>query len=237
MYLAKFLSHSGICSRRKAAIIIKSGEVRVNNLTTLNPAYVVVPSDVILVNGQKLRLSDAVEKQYVIFNKPAGLVTTTEDEFNRKTVIDYLVQNGAPGNIFPVGRLDYETTGLLLLTNDGDFANKMSHPKFEVTKCYSCRLDKSFRHADLMLLQKGIMLSDGFFKPDHVMILKSRKSDLVLITLHCGRNRIVRRVFGALGYNVMELERTAVGPFSLGTLKTGEWRVISEKIIKSKVSL
>jgi len=224
MFLAKFLAQMGVCSRRNAALLIKDGKVLVNRQIVTNPAYMVQESDIVSYDHQKYTLPSAPEKKYLILNKPAGLVTTTSDQFGRMSVVDYLKAQGVTDILLPVGRLDYETTGLLLLTNDGDFAYKMSHPKFEVTKCYSCHTNRQFRYADFLLLKKGIYLEDGFIKPDNIMMPQSKRGNEVLITIHSGRNRIVRRMFDALGYNIKSLHRTAVGPYSLGSLKIGEWR-------------
>jgi 23S rRNA pseudouridine2605 synthase len=237
MYLAKFLAQQGICARRKAALLIKAGKICIDGIVIYNPAYLVSETDTVIYQNKSFQLGKNTNPlHYVLFNKPPKLVTTTNDEFGRKSVIDYLQEHGITQTLFPVGRLDYLTTGLLLLTNDGDFAYRMSHPKFEIVKRYQVTLNRLFQPQDLKLLKQGIMLSDGFIQPDNLRILSQQKNFLVEISIHSGRNRIVRRIFNALGYNILELKRTSIGPFSLGTLAVGAWKFLDKKAIEQMLT-
>lgn len=228
MLLVKYLAHAGLCSRRASEKLIKSGQIQINGKFLDQPGYDVKEGDKVTHNGKLVQIQPGAEKIYLILNKPAGLITTASDEQGRETVVSYLQKRGIEERVFPIGRLDKDTTGLLILTNDGDFAYKMSHPKFEVRKTYIAKLDKKINLQDLKRLQNGLKLDDGFIKPDKLQTLTA---STVEISLHSGKNRIVRRIFKFLGYQVTNLHRTSFGPLTLLGIKAGEWKKLSLKKI------
>ncbi len=221
MRLNKYLAHSGICSRRQAVDIIKSGKVRVNGTVETNPAYEVAPKDLVEYNGKKIRPNRNFV--YVIMNKPKNVVTTTSDEKSRKTVLD-IIQPKIKERIYPVGRLDRLTTGLLLLTNDGDLAEKLTHPKYGVKKRYHVVLNKPVSSEHLEAIRLGLELEDGIALVDDLdWIVGSDKSE-VGIELHIGKNRIVRRIFQHLGYEIIKLDRVFYGGITKKDLPRGWFR-------------
>lgn len=220
-YLAKIISQSGYCSRRKAIDLVKTGNVTVNNVLVSKPEFLVSEQDEIVCAGTKI--SSTKKLVTLLFFKPVGLVCSNSDELNRFTVFDYLKEKGFEQTLFCVGRLDKDSRGLLLITNDGDFAQKMAHPKYEVIKEYFVTLNKPFAKQDLVLLKNGVLLTDGFIKPDEV--IQADKKELI-ITLHSGKNRIVRRMLASLGYEVVDLLRTKFGDYSLDGLKEGMTKLL-----------
>ena len=226
MYLAKFLSSQGLCSRRKAAILVKSGQVMVNGQVTINPAWLVTATDEVICQGQIVSRMAKQQHCYLLFNKPAKLITSLIDERGRQTVISYLASRGLVQRVLPVGRLDYLTTGLLLLSDDGDFIQQMSHPRFALAKHYQITLSRPFAKADFAQLARGVILEDGFIKPDKLAIINSQQT-VISLEIHSGRNRIIRRIFAFLGYKLVALHRTQVGPYALGDLPIGAWKVIA----------
>jgi 23S rRNA pseudouridine2605 synthase len=228
--LNRYIANAGICSRREADDIIKSGEIRVNGEIVTEMGYQVQPGDVVKMGNKKLSREKMV---YVLINKPKDFITTTEDPDDRKTVMD-LVKNACEERIYPVGRLDRNTTGLLLLTNDGELADKLTHPSNEVEKLYQVELDKPLTVEHQEQILKGITLEDGEFKADEVGIV-TPDNMVIGIKIHSGRNRIVRRLFESLGYDVLKLDRTTFAGLNKKDLPRGSWRFLTEKeVVKLK---
>ncbi len=233
MRLNKYVAHAGICSRRKAAELVKSGEVSVNGKIEINPAYEVQDKDEISYEGKVIHLEET--KVYLLLNKPKKFVTTLSDEKGRRTVMD-LVKNKVTERIYPVGRLDFMTTGLLLLTNDGDLAKKMTHPSHKVKKVYQATLDRELSVKDLEAIRKGFELEDGTVEVDAVDYVKNQPRNTIGIELHIGRNRIVRRIFEHFDYEVLKLDRVFLGGLTKKDLPRGFSRPLTEKeIIMLKV--
>lgn len=225
MYLLKYLAHCGICSRRKAVDLIKSGAISVNGQVVTMPFSLVSQGDVVRYNGVVVEPEKHV---YLLLNKPKDYVTTCRDTHGRKTVME-LIAGATEKRIYPVGRLDRMSTGLLLFTNDGALAQKLSHPSSEVAKVYRVLLNKSFLKKDLERLRNGFELEDGFIRADACSYgdMKNRRD--VVLEIHSGRNRIVRRMFQFLGYRVEKLDRVGYAGLTLGSLARGAWRVLEQK--------
>lgn len=219
MRLAKFLAHGGVASRRKAEEIIAKGLVTVGGEVVTDPARDVDTSDDVRVNGSPVA---AEAREVWIVNKPAGVVSTAREPGSRPAVVE-LAQTSA--RLYPVGRLDADSTGLLLLTNDGELANQLTHPRYEVPKTYRARLRAPIAHRDLEHLRQGVQLEDGLTAPAQVRRLGEREIEVVLRE---GRNRQVRRMLEAVGNEVAALRRVAFGPLELGGLKEGSARRLSE---------
>ena len=214
----KILSNWGYCSRRKAEKLIEEGKVKVNG-KTISLGDKAEETDKITVDGEKVSRPNKI---YIKFHKPLGCVTALEDP-HKKTIMDYIK---IKDRIFPVGRLDYNTSGLLLLTNDGDWANKIAHPRYEVKKTYIAELETDISNKDVTQLRRGVKLRDGLTKPALVEKLSPTKLE---IKIHEGRNRIIRRMLKVLGYSVKSLKRVQIGDIKLGRLKVGEWEYIHSK--------
>jgi len=222
MRLQVFLSKAGISSRRAAVSIIRSGKIRINDIKVLDPSFKIdAKKDRIFGNGKRIIPR---EKVYILLNKPKGVTTTKGDPFAKKTVMDLLPQGLRHLN--PVGRLDRDTSGLLLLTNDGELINKLTHPRFNIDKIYRVSLDKRLTGRDKARLEKGIDL-DGRYTAECRIKIKGRRG--LEMTLHEGRNRQIKRMFMALGYKVVGLERIQEGSLSLGFLPAGKWRFLAPK--------
>lgn len=226
MPLNKYIAHSGECSRRDAAELVKQGKVKVNGELVLEPGRKVNAEDKITLSGKKLTPQRG--KVYILLNKPRGYITTNEDPRGRRTVMD-LVSKSGTDRLFSVGRLDRNTTGLLLMTNDGDLAQKLSHPSYEVKKVYHVTLDKPLSKADFDKIQEGVTLEDGIAKVDDLAYLEN-KNELGL-EIHSGKNRIVRRIFESLGYVVDRLDRVMYAGLTKKNLPRGKWRKLEEKEI------
>lgn len=214
-----YLAKAGICARRKAGLLVQAGQVTVNGQVVTEPGYKLQPGDEVRYLGQIVKADQLV---YILLNKPARYVTTVSDQFQRPTVLNLLGDQIAV-RVYPVGRLDYLTTGLLLLTNDGALAQKLAHPKFNISKSYQATLERPLLAVDLARLRAGLSLSDGFMRPDQVT-LNHQNAKQVLLTIHSGRNRIVRRLFQALGYQVRQLDRVQYAGLTKAGLKVGQWR-------------
>lgn len=223
--LNKFISHAGVCSRREADHHIEEGEIKVNGLVIKEMGYKVKASDKVSMQGKLLR---AEKLQYVLLNKPKGFITTTDDPQDRKTVM-MLVKNACEERIYPVGRLDRDTTGLLLFTNDGDLAKRLTHPKHRVRKMYHVVLDKDMSKNDLLQLVSGLNLDDGEIAADKAAYVDGKSKNEVGIELHSGKNRIVRRMFEHLGYRVIRLDRVLFAGLTKKDLPRGRWRHLDEK--------
>ncbi|MFZ9732331.1 MAG: pseudouridine synthase, partial [Schleiferiaceae bacterium] len=227
MRLNRYLAHAGISSRREADELISQGLVTVNGQVVTEMGYKVQPGDDVRYAGERLK---SERKVYVLLNKPKGFITTVDDERARKTVMD-LVANACRERIYPVGRLDRATTGVLLLTNDGAMAKKLTHPSHGARKIYHVTLDKPFSPADADRLKRGIKLDDGPVQVDQVEIPDPENLYEVGVEIHVGRNRIVRRMFGALGYEVVKLDRTVFAGLTKKNLSRGQYRLLNEKEI------
>lgn len=228
--LNRYIANAGVCSRRDADSLIEAGEIKVNGKVITEMGYQVKPGDVVKYGN---RVLNPEKMLYVLLNKPKDFITTTDDPNDRRTVMD-LVKNAGPQRIYPVGRLDRNTTGLLLLTNDGELAEKLTHPSYEIRKVYQVELDKPISTEDFEKLRDGLELEDGFIKPDDLAIV-TPDAHVVGIEIHSGRNRIVRRMFEALGYEVTKLDRTVYAGLDKKDLPRGNWRYLTEKeVIKLK---
>ncbi len=227
--LNKYLSNSGITSRRKAADLVKKGKVKVNGKVVLEPFYRIKEGDEVIFDGKTISLKK--EMVYILLNKPRNTITTTDDPQGRKTVID-IVQKASKERLFPVGRLDRDTTGLLLITNDGELAVKLTHPRYKVTKTYHVTLNKPVTEADMQLIRDGLTLEDGFTPVDGVEYAKNGERKEVGIEIHIGRNRIVRRIFKHLGYRVIKLDRVYYAGLTKKDVPRGKFRFLKESEIR-----
>ena len=226
--LNRYIANAGICSRRKADELIEAGVVSVNGNVINELGYKVNPSqDEIRYNGELLKREKMV---YVLLNKPKDYITTTDDPQERRTVM-HLVEKASRERIYPIGRLDRNTTGLLLMTNDGDLAEKLSHPRSNVTKLYQVELSKSLTQGDLNKIAFGVELEDGLIKPDSVSYVQGGTKREIGIQVHSGKNRIVRRIFEHLGYEVVKLDRVVYANLTKKDLPRGRWRYLDEKEI------
>ncbi|EJX09456.1 ribosomal large subunit pseudouridine synthase B [gut metagenome] len=223
--LNKFLANAGICSRRDADKYIQAGVVTVNGQVVTELGTRVLRSDTVLFHDNAVKME---KKVYVLLNKPKGYVTTVDDPQNRKTVMD-LVKNACHERIYPVGRLDRNTTGVLLLTNDGEMASRLTHPKFVKKKIYHVYTDQNVTAADLRQIAEGITLEDGDIKADAVEYASETDKKQVGIEIHSGKNRIVRRIFEHLGYRVVKLDRVYFAGLTKKNVKRGDWRYLTEK--------
>ena len=223
--LNKFLANAGVCSRREADQYIQAGVVSVNGEVVTELGTKVKRTDEIKFHDQNVSLE---KKVYVLLNKPKDYVTTSDDPQQRKTVMD-LVRNVCPERIYPVGRLDRNTTGVLLLTNDGDLASKLTHPKFLKKKVYHVYLDKNVTAHDMQQIAEGITLDDGEVHADAIEYAHPTDKSQVGIEIHSGRNRIVRRIFESLGYRVVKLDRVQFAGLTKKNLRRGDWRFLTEK--------
>jgi 23S rRNA pseudouridine2605 synthase len=223
--LNKYLANAGVCSRREADDFIQAGLVKVNGAVVTELGTKVKRSDAVMFHDQPTRLE---HKIYLVLNKPKNCVTTADDPQERLTVMD-LVKTACQERIFPVGRLDRNTTGVLLLTNDGDLSSKLTHPKFLKKKIYHVWLDKEINIADMQKLADGIDLEDGEIHADAISYVTDDVKDQVGIEIHSGRNRIVRRMFESLGYHVTKLDRVYFAGLTKKNLKRGHWRFLTEK--------
>lgn len=223
--LNKYLANAGVCSRREADEFITSGAVKVNGEVVTELGTKVKRSDEVLFNENPVSIE---KKVYILLNKPKDYVTTSDDPQQRKTVMD-LVKDACPERIYPVGRLDRNTTGVLLLTNDGELASKLTHPKFLKKKVYHVFLDKNVSTEDLQKIADGIELEDGEVHADSIEYADERDHSQVGIEIHSGRNRIVRRIFESLGYRVVKLDRVQFAGLTKKNLRRGDWRFLTEK--------
>lgn len=222
--LNKFLANSGVCSRREADDFIQAGVVRVNGEVVTELGTKVMRTDSVLFHDQ---LITPEKKVYVLLNKPKDTVTTSDDPQNRKTVMD-LVKDACRERIYPVGRLDRNTTGVMLLTNDGELASKLTHPKYLKKKIYHVHLDKNVAAADMHQIAEGIELEDGPIKADAIEYADEKDKKQVGIEIHSGRNRIVRRIFEHLGYKVVKLDRVYFAGLTKKNVRRGDWRFLTE---------
>lgn len=230
MPLNKFLAHAGVASRRNAVGIIASGKVVVNGNKIQEPGFKVSSKDIITVDGE--RISNQKDGVYILLNKPINTITTTSDTHGRVTVMD-LVKDASTEKIYPVGRLDKHTTGALILTNDGNLTQKLSHPKFEIKKIYIATLDLPLSMSDIKKISKGLELEDGLIVPDGVYYTDPTNKKIIQLEIHSGKNRIVRRIFEHLGYEVKKLDRISFANIELTNLARGKWRFLSNREVKA----
>jgi len=231
--LNRYIANAGICSRRDADKLIEAGEIKVNNKVITEMGYQVAPTDIVKYGNRKLNREKPV---YVLLNKPKDFLTTTEDPNDRKTVME-LVKNAGDARIYPVGRLDRNTTGLLLLSNDGELADRLTHPSHEIEKIYQAELDKPLTDEDFEKIRAGLTLEDGEIKVDD--LAKVTPDGYVIgVKIHSGKNRIVRRIFEHLGYEVTKLDRTTFAGLTKKDLPRGHWRYLTEReLVKLKYFL
>jgi 23S rRNA pseudouridine2605 synthase len=225
--LNKYMASTGICSRREADEYIRAGLITVNGKLITELGVRVSPGDVIKYNGETLREE---RKVYILINKPKDYITTMEDPHAKKTVLD-LIKGACKERVYPVGRLDRNTTGVLLLTNDGELTKRLTHPKFEKLKIYHVQLNKNLKPADLEKVATGISLDDGSIKADAVSYADPADKTQIGIEIHSGRNHIVRRIFESLGYEVVKLDRVYFAGLTKKNLHRGEWRFLLEREI------
>jgi 23S rRNA pseudouridine2605 synthase len=227
--LNKYIGNSGICSRREADTLIAEGKVKVNGKVVTEMGYKVDRKDNILVDGKEIK---PVKNVYILLNKPKGYLSTTKDPEDRKTVME-LIKNATKERIYPVGRLDRNTTGLLLLTNDGELTNELIHPSRNFSKIYSVKLERNFAREDAEKLLTGIELEDGLAQVDEVAFINERDKSEVGVKIHSGKNRVIRRLFSALGYEVEKLDRVMFGMLTKRDLPRGKWRFLTDKEVRS----
>ena len=233
--LQKIIAGAGISSRRAAEKMITEGRITVNNAVIRQlGAKSDIEEDEIRLDG-KLIFSET-SKVYLILHKPKGYMTTLHDPQGRPVVSDLLID--VAERVFPVGRLDYDSEGLLLLTNDGNFSQRIQHPRFRIPKVYSVKIEGNLTNREMKSISKGVMLDDGMFKPEYCSVLKTnRKSSWITVTITEGRNRVIRRVLESLGHSVVRLIRTAIADISLGSMKAGTFRHLTRKEVQHLLSL
>lgn len=224
MRLNKYIANAGICSRRNADELIKSGQIKVNDTVVTEMGFQVNKADKVKHNNKLIRPEKFV---YVLLNKPKDFITTMEDTHDRRTVME-LVEKACQERIFPVGRLDRNTTGILLFTNDGALTEKLTHPSYQIKKIYQVELDKPITKQDFEKLHEPLKLEDGPVELDGAAMLSTDRKTIGL-EIHVGKNRIVRRIFEHLGYEVVKLDRTMYGPLTKKDLPRGKWRFLSPK--------
>ena len=228
--LNKYVAHAGISSRRAAAILVKEGKVTVNGNIVTDPGTKVLYTDTVKVNGKKVTVSSHFV--YILLNKPKDFLTTTTDPQGRKTV-QQLISKATEERVYPIGRLDRNTSGVLLFTNDGDLAQKLSHPKNEMKKVYHVGLDKPLTRQHYEKIMGGIELEDGMAKVDEMAYADPKDKTQIGLEIHSGKNRIVRRIFAALGYEVKTLDRVMYAGLTKKNVQRGNWRFLTEKEIRA----
>ncbi len=229
MPLNKYIAHSGICGRREAAEMVKKGLVIVNGVTVTEPGHKVSVKDQVKVNGKKI--VPAKSLVYILLNKPKDYITTTDDPQGRKTVLD-LIRRASTERVYPVGRLDRNTSGVLLLTNDGELAQQLTHPSHEVRKLYHVTLNKPLEKKDFEKILQGVTLDDGPASVDILAHPDPKDKTQVGVEIHSGRNRIVRRIFESLGYDVRQLDRVIFAGLTKKNIERGKWRFLTEKEVR-----
>ena len=229
MPLNKYMAHCGICSRRDAAEMVKQEKVKVNGKIISDPGFKVAPGDDVRFNGKKIHLEKNLV--YILMNKPKDYLTTTDDPDGRKTVLD-IIQRATTERVYPVGRLDRNTSGVLLLTNDGELAQKLTHPRNEIKKVYHVTLNKPMDRNDFDQILKGITLEDGPVFVDGLAYADIKDKTQIGIEIHSGRNRIVRRIFEHLKYDVKNLDRVMFAGLTKKNVERGKWRFLNEKEVR-----
>jgi 23S rRNA pseudouridine2605 synthase len=227
MRLNRYIALSGVCSRREADELIKSGQISINNIVVTEFGQKVSSGDVVKFNGKVIIPEKPI---YILLNKPKNCVTTLSDPHAKFTVLD-IIKNACSERVFPVGRLDRNTTGVLLLTNDGELADQLTHPSYNKMKIYQVNLDKPLDSEHMKLILQGLELEDGFIKADDISYVSQNDKSLVGIEIHSGRNRIVRRIFEFLSYRVERLDRVYFAGLTKKGLQRGQWRFLTDKEI------
>ena len=227
--LNKYIAHAGISSRRSSALLVKEGKVTVNGKPVTDPGTKVLLTDTVKLNGKKITVSSHFV--YILLNKPKDFLTTTSDPQGRKTV-QQLIATATDERVYPIGRLDRNTSGVLLFTNDGDLSQKLSHPKNEVRKIYHVGLDKALTKADFEKIINGLELEDGPARVDVIAYADPKDKTQVGLEIHSGKNRIVRRIFAALGYDVKTLDRVVYAGLTKKNVPRGKWRFLTDKEIR-----
>jgi 23S rRNA pseudouridine2605 synthase len=228
--LNKYVAHAGVSSRRAAALLVKEGKVTVNGEVITDPGTKVLYTDTVKVSGKKVTVSSHFV--YILLNKPKDFLTTTTDPQGRKTV-QQLISKATEERVYPIGRLDRNTSGVLLFTNDGDLAQKLSHPKNEMKKIYHVGLDKPLTKQHFEKIMGGIELEDGIAKVDEMAYADPKDKTQIGLEIHSGKNRIVRRIFAALGYDVKTLDRVMYAGLTKKNVQRGNWRFLTEKEIRA----
>lgn len=228
MVLSKYIAHAGICSRRKVAELVAQGLITINDQVVTQVACRVQPHDVVKIYGKVV--APVEDKVYIVLNKPKDYITTTSDDVGRRTVMDLL--GGESKRVYPVGRLDRNTTGLLLFTNDGELAEQLSHPRYEVRKVYHVVLANVVHENDIAKLRSGVYLPDGMVAVDEIMYVPQRSKKEVLVAVHSGKYRVVRRMFEALNHEVVKLDRVEFAGLTKKGLVIGQWRYLTTEEIK-----
>lgn len=226
--LSKYLAQAGVALRRAVVGLIKDGYVKVNGKVIKEPGYKLSSTDKVLYLDKPIVMD---KKVYLLLNKPTGYITTVADDRDRKTVLD-IVKSATSSRIYPVGRLDRDTSGLLVLTNDGDLAQKLAHPRYEVQKTYVVTLDRLLSKEDFDEIKNGIHLKDGAIKVDAIHFIPEQKRNRVKVMIHSGKNRIVRRIFEFFGYRVAKLDRVAYAGLTKKGLSVGDWRHLTKEELK-----
>ncbi|HEY8689246.1 MAG TPA: pseudouridine synthase [Chitinophagaceae bacterium] len=229
MPLNKFIAHCGVGSRRDAVPLIKEGKITVNGTVVTEPGFKVTDKDVIVFNGKKIFVTKNMV--YILLNKPKDYITTTDDPQGRKTVLQ-LIKHATTERVYPIGRLDRNTSGVLLFTNDGELTQKLTHPSYNVKKVYEVKLDKPVTKAHFDKIVSGIKLEDGEIHADALAYADSNDKAIIGIEIHSGRNRIVRRIFEHFGYDVKALDRVMYATLTKKNVERGKWRYLSEKEIR-----
>ena len=227
--LQKVIANSGYCSRRKAEELISNGSVKVNGKTITEMGYKVNPSDAVVVEGKAI---SSIEKEYILLNKPRSVITSTSDDKGRKTVLDIIETDK---RLYPIGRLDYDTTGAIILTNDGELANLLMHPKNRVNKVYIAKVNGFFDKQSLLKMSNGVYIDDYKTAKCFVKLKKYDKktnTSIVEVTIHEGHNHQVKKMFAAVGFNVLKLKREKIAFLDVSDLKSGEYRYLSIKEVK-----
>ena len=227
--LQKVIANSGYCSRRKAEELISNGSVKVNGKTITEMGYKVNPSDAVVVEGKAI---SSIEKEYILLNKPRSVITSTSDDKGRKTVLDIIETDK---RLYPIGRLDYDTTGAIILTNDGELANLLMHPKNRVNKVYIAKVNGFFDKQSLLKMSNGVYIDDYKTAKCFVKLKKYDKktnTSIVEVTIHEGHNHQVKKMFEAVGFNVLKLKREKIAFLDVSDLKSGEYRYLSIKEVK-----
>lgn len=225
--LSKFLAQSGHCSRRAATELIKVGAVKINGATVMQPFYEVKPEDSVKVHNKRII---PAQKLHFLLNKPQDVLCTLSDPQDRNTIA-HIFKN-IKERLYPIGRLDRNTTGLIIMTNDGELAQKLSHPKYNVPKTYHVTLHRPITPEDIEILKTGIHLEDGFMKVDDIKVASTHSPKTVIVTIHSGRNHIIKRLFAALHYFVKKLDRSSVAGLSKKSLPLGSYRALTDREVE-----